>query len=741
MANFADASTASGSASVVFKPDIKQSGNYSVTIYTPGCAQDNSCASRGRVSITGEMATGTSATPPIQSDIFQTNLYDKYDLIYNGHVDAASGSFRPTVTLTPSPGQAGNLNFVAQRVRFQLLNSTGGLNGIFEFNPSLQVVSTDFSTSVYDKAGMGLDTGALINSLVVVDKVTYAGGNFSTSDFQNIMMIPDSGNATALADGGLNAEVFVIYADGKTLYVGGNFTNTSKGGVDDLSNIATYSTTDKKWQALGAGVNGRVCDIVPFSINVTSGKPETVIGLSGDFDQILAFGNNPAIPVDGLAVWVPSQHNWLENLNAQVPSISGRLQVGIAVPGTNITLFGGSLSSQALSASGAISLSTQGTSGISSLPVKIQPQNIGGSSRKRALQGRNITGVVDGYFYENSNRNVTILGGHFTAKATNGSTLNNLIFVNGSNSDQVTGLDSGVDADSVFLTLAVNGDTLFAGGEVTGTVSGTKINGLVVYDLIGAKYARQPPALTGPNVIVNAISVQPGGSGDVYVGGNFDSAGSLGCESVCVFATSNSQWVSPGGGLSGEVGDLMWSGNNKLIIGGNLTLNNSGTSVAMYDTKAKVWSSFVGASTIPGPVSALTPATADVSQWWAAGTSLNGSAFLVMFDGFTWHSIGDQFGPNTQIRGLQALSVTQSHATSSLMDKNTVLLITGALNLPNFGNVSAVLYNGSNVSPFVLANTADNSPGSLATLFSQKQDFFKTHGMFPPSHLCYASLT
>src|SRR5205823_2862073 len=59
----------SQSTSVVFFPDIKQSGNYSVTIYTPGCIGDGTCATRGRVNITGTMAAAASPSQLVNTEI------------------------------------------------------------------------------------------------------------------------------------------------------------------------------------------------------------------------------------------------------------------------------------------------------------------------------------------------------------------------------------------------------------------------------------------------------------------------------------------------------------------------------------------------------------------------------------------------------------------------------------------------------------------------------------------------
>ena len=735
--NFSDARV-DGASTVVFTPNIRESGNYSVTMYTPGCIQDGTCPTRGRVNITGTMATGTRAVQPIATELFQTNDFDKYDQIYSGYVDANSGSFRPSVTLAPSSGQ-GNVTLVAQRVRFELVSSTGGLNGLYEFNPNLAVADTDFSSSAIDQAGISLNSHATITSSYVQGDVTFVGGNFSSKDCNNILAVSDN-KTVALPGGGLNGEVIALFIGDKILYVGGNFSDTNQTGTQGLHNAVAYSIADRTWQPLGAGVNGPVEEIVPLSLNITSGKPEPVISFTGNFDQILPYGNESSIPVEGFAIWVPSRQSWLGGLDIDIPSITGQLTAAADSRGGR-PLFAGSLSSQGLSANGAVTLPITGPLGINRLPLKIQPQTPSAGKQKRAINGQNVTGVATGLFDESGNRNLTILGGHFTAKGSDGSTIDNLVFIDGSKSNQVTGLGPGLATDSVFLALAVQQDTLWAGGTISGTLSGANVNGLILYDLAGGSYVQpQPPAFSGTDVAVNAIATRPN-SGDVYVGGNFESAGSLGCPSVCIFTTSASQWNRPGDGISGSVGAMTWADANRLVVGGNLTVNNTATSMATYDVKSRQWTAFTGAKSIPGPVTALSAADDDVSRFWIAGASTNGSAFLMTYDGSTFHSVGDTLGKTTRIRGLQVLSLSKNHDQNDLLDPDQILLVAGQLDLPGFGNVSAALFNGTTFTPFVLSSSGNNGPGSLAQFVSQKQDFFQSSGKVSLSLAVFESTT
>lgn len=725
-ANLIGPGVSTNGVSVTFEPDVKQKGNYSVTMFTPGCIQDNSCDTRGIVNVTGTYTTPPATGISTQTVIYQTNNYDKYDVIYQGPVDTNSDSFRPTVTLAALSGQKDGVTLVAQRVQFNLTDSTGGLNGLYEFNPNANTTESDFSSSAIDSAGMGLSAGAIITTIQVQNSVTYVGGNFSNQElgFKNIFSI-GNGNSTALPNGGLDAEVssMIPYAD--LLFIGGNFTNTMNGSVPGLNNVAIFNTTSQSWEALGAGVSGAVDSVVTLDVNITTDQPVVCVSVNGFFDQILATGSSKAVSVAGFAIWVPTQQNWLQNLNLQSPAISGQLSAMTNVTGS-ATLLAGTLSSQDMSAEDAVSL-TSNPLALDALKVGIQPQQVGPVTRKRAITGQNTTGVVTGLFYNNGGMNVTVLGGAFTATATNGTTIDNLAFLNntGSNPGVVSGLPVGLDSDSTFLALATTGTVLYAGGTVSGTVNNAPVNGLIVYDMGLAGYSRpQPPAFGGIDVAVNAITVRPNNP-EIYVGGSFTTAGSLGCPAVCVFR--NGAWNPPGNALGGSVSAFAWQGNNQLLAGGNLTINNNATTLATYDTSKTEWTALDAASDVPGPVTAIGPADNDASEFWVAGKSTNGSAFLMKYDGSQFRSIGDSLGKKTTILGLSVLQLGKYHESNDLVPSNMVLLVTGQLNLPTFGNVSAALFNGTTFSPFILS-TSGNGPGSLSNLFSEKAIKFKNAG-------------
>ena len=741
------------SASVTFFPDIKQSGNYSVTVYTPGCIGDGTCSTRGEVNLTGIMSnsrgTGTAASP-ISTTLFQTNDFDKYDQVYYGFVDADDGAFRPSVTLAPSANQNGPLTVVAQRVRFELINSTGGLNGLFEYNPNQATIDTDFSNSLIDTAGMELNPGAQVNSLVVVGNDIFVGGNFSSSNISNIFSIGDS--AVSLPGGGLNSGVEDIYADGNTLFIGGNFTSTQDGSTKGLNGVAAFDTSSNTWQPLGAGVNGKVNQVVPIQLNITANQPETVITVNGFFSEVNGFGSNASFSANNFAIWVPSHQNWLNNLDITTIAIDGQLVTQTGVPG-NPPLLAGSISSGTVGASDAVGLSS--SSGLSVQQIGSGGVNIqkappsfkapsssnhtnstnSTSHSKREignLPGEDVNGATTGLFYTQSNLNISIIGGHFTAKSSSGSSISNLVFVNGSASDAVASLPPSIDASSTFLALGTTGTSLFAGGVVTGRVDNADINGLVVYDLATAAYiSPQPPALAGSNVAVNAIAPQPS-STKVFVGGSFAQAGSFPCPALCIYDTSTAQWTRPGQTLSGEVTGLMWADQNRLIVSGNLTINGDTTQIATFDAPSQAYTVFNGANTLPGPLTTLVAADSKYNTFWAAGKNQSLSAsspsYLSKFDGNTWQTISPSLGTST-ILSLQVLALTQNHASNNLLANNQALLVTGQLQLPNFGNASAAVFDGETFQPFLLSNTEGGGAGTLRSAFVENPaGMFKASG-------------
>ncbi|KAJ5794547.1 hypothetical protein N7457_001146 [Penicillium paradoxum] len=699
-----DAST----TSVTFEPDLKKSGNYKIKVYTPGCIQDNSCSSRGIVNVTATLTSGSDSDQPGPSYLYQTNYYDKEDTFYTGYVDANSDSFRPKVTLRAKDGQ-GDITIVASRVRFELLSSTGGLNGLYDYDPtSSKTDTTDLTKSDINKAGTSLNHNATITVIKEHDDVIYVAGNFSDSKIHNIMSIRD-GAITAMPGSGLNYPVLAMSTHDDLLYVGGRFTDTSDGGADGLEHVAAYSFSSKKWSPLGAGLNGPVNSIWPVALNASTAINETIIAVSGDFDQIIASNGKPAVSVAGFAIWVPSHKDWLQNLNVTQMQFGGQLS---AVASHNNTLIlAGNLATNGIIAGGAVSL-LDFDENLQLIPLSMKV------NRKNPS-----TGLITGAYDTDSDRNLTIYGGHFTAASSNGSMIENIAIHNGTD-QTISGLPQGVDTNSTFISMLVHNDTLYAGGNITGNLGHSTLGGLVVFDLVKNEFSETQPKFSGSDVAVNAIVNRPGSS-DVYFGGNFEAVGQFPCNSVCSVDPTTGEWTHPGTSLSGTVMELKWASQNKLMAIGDLRVGGNQTSIAVYNVKSDSWSAFSGASQseIPGNVTAFTPASADMSKFWIGGTATNGSAFFMSYDDSKkFQSPASLFSEGTVIRGLEVLPVRHDHSDASLLNNDQTLLIIGSLLIPGFGHASAALYNGSDVTPFILSQQADGTPGSMSKFFSEKKN-------------------
>ncbi|KAL2757431.1 hypothetical protein ACRALDRAFT_1079655 [Sodiomyces alcalophilus JCM 7366] len=718
------------SASVVFYPNIQQSGNYSVEMYTPGCIQDGTCTTRAQVNVSGEMSL--SPDGQFTTWLYQTNNFDKYDQIYFGFIEASTEGFRPSITLTPLGGQSlESMTIVAQRVGFSLINSTGGLNGLFDYDPTVDTIDrNNFSSSAVHRLGAGFSAGSAVTSLKTMGDVVVVGGNFTSSGARNVIAVNTADQSPQILDGGLNGEVRSMHLEDTLLFVGGGFSNTLDSGAKGLNHVAVYDREDDTWSALGAGVNGNVWHVVPMRINVTDDEPETVIAITGDFDQINEFGDNASVPVSGFAIWVPSQANWLQNLNATAPVYSGILTASVLDIPDSGPLLAGSMSSASIGANGAVTLTEDGNE-LGRFPIKIRSSRTStGSSavtRRDILSHGDINGVVTGAFYDKDDHDATVLAGHFTAEDSNGSPIHNLAVVNGSADNAVRGVGDGISENSTFLTLAIVDDILFAGGDIAGTVNDSPVRGLLTFNLASGTLNSQPPAINGGNATVSAIQGRPD-TGDVYVGGAFESAGSLDCPAVCYYNTELLQWNRPGSGLQGSVSALLWTSGDLLVAGGEMTINGSSVSLAQYEADGQTWSAFAGQEELPGPVEVVTRGSRNGDQLWVSGRATDGSVYLMKHDGSDWHAAGQGLSSDTVIRSLQVLTVTSSHDKTDLLGSDQVLMLTGSIGIPDFGTASAALFDGTTFRPYILTTGSGNNAGTISQLFSQHQDFFTNRG-------------
>lgn len=715
------------SASVVFFPNIRESGNYSVNMYTPGCQPDATCEFRGRVNVTGTMSAGSNGAD-FTSIFYQTNNFDKFDQIYFGYIEKTSDSFKPSVTISPFAGEDldGQI-MVAQRIGFTLINSTGGLNGLFEFDPDKAVIETsDFEDSAINQLGASFDVNTGVKAMVSSGDTIFIGGNFTSDEHVNIVAINDDDDVRPL-DGGLNGQVLDMYINGSRLYAGGDFSNTRTDAATGLNHIGVYNLDDDAWAPLGAGVNGKVQHVVPLQINLT-GTVETAITFTGTFTQCNEFDDFQAISVNGFAIWVPSESNWLQNIDGPIPSYSGVLTTALFDVPDSDPIYAGSISSAQMGVTGAATLADNG---LGNFPLSIRSQGPASSEsqklrRRDAILDDSISGVVTGMFHDEGDYNLTILAGRFTVQSDDSTSIDNLVIIDGGDGDAVSGIGDGIESNAIFVTVAISGNTLLAGGRFNGSIDDNEVSGIIAYDLESRTLGQQPPPVSGNNGTVSAITVRPDSS-DIFVGGSFTRAGSLDCPGLCLYKVDSSQWVRPGGSVGGDIYSLLWTGEDKLVVGGDLVNGTGQTSLAIYNPDDEAWEGFPGSDSIPGPVQVITPASDDNEQIWVAGRSSDDDTiFLMKYNGDEWLSADLPLSADSVIRGLQVFTVTEDHEGSDFLDDDQVLMLTGSLGIDDFGMASAALFNGTTMQPYALTTSSSRNAGSISKIFSQKENFFKS---------------
>ncbi|TQV99790.1 cellular morphogenesis protein [Cordyceps javanica] len=710
-------------ASVTFYPNIPQSGNYSINLYTPGCVADGTCGNRGRVYVSGAMSRSSSKFD-FETQLFQTNYFDKYDQIYFGFVEKTSENFRPSVTLTPTEDQTvHDLVVVAQQVGFTLINSVGGLNGLFDFDPKGPPPDErSLDGSSINKLGYGFDEMSGVEALTTSGETTYIAGNFSSKIHKNILAISSKGGEAKNLDGGLNGRVMAMQIEDGKLYAGGYFSNTLSNDAKGLNNVAIYDPNSNAWSPLGSGLDGPVEYVVPLRVNTTEGKPETVIAFTGSFSKSNAYGSLPSTQVDGFAIWVPSQSTWLHNSEHNVPRYSGKLTASYLGLNASDSLLAGSVDVSTLAVDGIASLTS---AGLGKFPVKINTKTPALSKRRRSvLQGGDVAGVSTGAFYENTDESLTILAGHFTAQGpSNASVIHNLVFIDAKKGNSTSGLSEGIRDDSSFFAVDLWKNILFAGGQVSGNVNGMEAHGIIGWDLDAKKFSHQPAGLTGGDGVVASIAVRPSGGDQVFVGGSFEKAGALDCPGLCVFNVADDQWTRPGTVVTGQVTGLQWVSTDSILVAGDLVAASSGSKpLAYYNPVKQTWTDFPRIEEVPGPVDVLTPASMDLKQFWIGGKSLkDNSTFLMKWDGGKWRSVDQKLPDNTVLRSLQVFRLTKQHDRSSLLGSDQTLMITGAIDMPDVGSVSACLYNGTHYQPYALTTGTNNQgSSSIGRVFSQR---------------------
>ena len=389
---------------------------------------------------------------------------------------------------------------------------------------------------------------------------------------------------------GSNNSIFTMAsAPNGDIYIGGSFTNVA--GID-ASHVAKWTASTNLWSALGSGVNANV----------------SALALSGNFLYVGgSFTSAGGIPANSVASLDLGSGTWSDMNGGMTHSGFAPIVHALAADGSgnvyaaglfdsaggvaaqNIAMWNGSGWS-ALGAGLGISGNLVYTLAVSGTDVYAGGDFMTPSFRLAHWTGSSWTtvGSTDGTVYALAlSGSIMYAGGVFTSvTGSNGTTtvgyIASINLTNFAWSDMGGGMDAqvnGLMADSVGDVYAT-GDFTLAGGNTAHRVAGWN----------GANWA---PLINpnSPNDGINDRGFALAISGDdVYIGGQFTSAGGYPANYLVRWNTMDKQFYAPGDSVNGPVYALASSGSD-VYVGGDFTSAGglAATSIARWNSATNTW--------------------------------------------------------------------------------------------------------------------------------------------------------
>ncbi|KAK4521177.1 uncharacterized protein ATC70_013122 [Mucor velutinosus] len=677
-ANLPYSELATSNIALIYEPNIPTQGQYDIYATTPGCVGSSNCFQRTQVEYTLQLSPGVVST--VLSD--QNTFSDRRTLLYSGFISPVSSTFRPSITLKPATNatkpDGENVSIMADTIEFVRNVTAPPLVSILEYTPSLNN-ATDNTTIAWKPLNQQLPLGSTVYSIDASDgNVLYIGGQFTsstnttTNGYQNIVsynnalgqLLPLQNTTTS----GLNGKVSKLLLHATTLFVGGEFNTTTS------ANIAQFDIVQQTWSSMGNGVDGPVENLILSPTNDT-------LTVSGAFTY--RFAPDPKVSI-GNAAWDINTKSWIERESLLVGSIA-----------TDVThqqqryFAGALLGAQTYRAD----LVTSNHLGSASSVVLNQSSSIitaGVTWMNNQTRPFTPVAIVAAYNQQNTTTAVSM----YNNKAW---TLIDVF------QGQVN-------------SLAAFENRLLVGGQFQSTQN--RSASLAMYSLGDQNKMLAlggPLDATGNPGIVNTIKIHPDGK-RIVIGGQFTRVGSFDCDAVCVMDPNIRQWNNLALGLSGIIYDIVtYPGQDgqKLTAIGDLQIQNIPTNFATLSNTDTFWTTTTTADPLPGvPTTAVNGLESEIL---VAGQSTSSSGYFVgaVNDGqFT--SLAANLGPGTNISQLLLVPVTNTTSEQRFPSgTQNMLLAVGHLNINQFGNTSAALYDGSVWHPFLLTTQINGRPGVI----------------------------
>jgi LPXTG-site transpeptidase (sortase) family protein len=325
-----------------------------------------------------------------------------------------------------------------------------------------------------------------VGEIAVVGSDLYVGGVFTqtadgaVTNLGNIARYDLTTNTwSALANNGLNDDVYAIALVGTDLYVGGRFSQTADGSVTNLGNIARYDLNTNTWSALANG------GLSPGYVNEVAavGSELYAVGIFTQTADGAVTLNRIARYDTGTNLWSALANNGLAGSTFTMAVLGSDMYVGGAFSGTadgTVTL--NRIARYNLSTNTWSALSNNGLDNpVYALAVIGSDLYVGGMWITQTFDSA-VTNLISIARYNLSTNNWDPLSNN--------------------------GLNGGTFSDVVW-DLAVVGSDLYAGGDFTQTADGTMtLNRIARYSLMVEPPTVLPETGFHPGVI-SSLPAQP----------------------------------------------------------------------------------------------------------------------------------------------------------------------------------------------------------------------------------------
>ncbi|CCE86086.1 Piso0_005735 [Millerozyma farinosa CBS 7064] len=729
---------------VMFYPNITYSGDYSIIMITPGCLQDDSCNSRSIVNVTMFDREDKILTSKL---IYQNNDYDKFDYLFSGHLNGSSSSDeRNKVQVSFHEAIDPNTEkpwIVVDKIRSDIIsldsniiNSTNhtingtlrhiNLNGLFEyslanfsrFSEDLVSKKTNTNKTIISKNNTFVSNstinllGAQLNSDAEIKQLY----DFNSSHEQGLLLVGNfkSDNSSLDRKSVINLSL-------------SKYNSSSNESEATLHKRDSSSTFDMNGLSLNDSVSKvqKLADGLVF-IGKFSAKANSSVHITDLSNQ-----NKSASTLNNFALY--SSNKWYSFGN-EYSNIDFNQVHDFKINDTEYYVFSSTHSSTyciwdskeehwANSSSFGALLGTDidnNTQIVSGFKFFVMQQNsideaFVNPSNKLTLPDYDIS-----YSFKNIehswyiNKTLSVLSGDIELDYQS----QKLVLV--SNNKTLKALDDNIkwDDKAVVQSLTFNDDFMFVG--TNGSVKlkdDMNLTGVLIYDLKNKTSSKVQPAVLSNNgkpIEVNSM-VYYDQSDQLLVAGDFTSAGSLECQTMCIYDITNTRWNSPfkdsSPSLSGVITAVQFYSSNEVLISGNLTVNNKQFNFITYNfqDQSVSTSSVSELNSLSSKHEVRNFVFSDVkSDGLSSPMIAYGSDFVSFFNGSGWQNIDKDFvySDNTSLKDTTFIESSKHKGNSKAVNisNNKLLILAGKFELSPYGHLNTAIFNGSHWFPYLFSS-------------------------------------